>query len=238
MYPAKEPNMRDGCYGIGIIAAIMLMAALQQPVFAQSKAVNQDKNEAFLTFIPSRNAAEIKRLVDLSDQEKKTAAENERTALDQRVAIAAKIEEKRQAIAANNEKQKDAKSQKKNADALLLSTEGKALEREKAMLERRASLRDAEIILARTKSELANLKGQALDMERQLALKRAEQTGSSLSGVEQAKDARRLLDTEKVALEALKNVAQKESDVANAYKKVIDKQISMLEAQQAIYGGK
>ena len=228
-------------YSLGIIAAAMFMAIFQQPVIAQSKPVNPvnaDKNEPFLTFIPPRNAAEIKRLIDLSDQEKKKAAENERTALDQRVVIAAKIEEKKQAIAANKEKQKAAKQEKKDSDALLLATQGKALAREKDMLERRASLRDAEIILARTKSELANLKGQALDMERQLSLTRAEQTGSTLNGVEQARYARRVLDTEKVALEALKRVAQKESDVANASKKVINKQISMLEAQQAIYGGK
>ncbi len=194
--------------------------------------------DKFLMLVPQRDANEIQGDIEWAERDRASASEAERAAQEQRIAVAAKIEEKKQAIATNKDRLKIAKKDKNAAETLILTTEIKALNRDKDLFEKREALRDAEIDLAKKRGELAILMKQALDLERQMTLKRAEQTEISSGGLDAARTARILIDLEKGTLEAQKKVADKQGDVADSAKKVVVRQLKTLEAQRNIYAGK
>jgi len=232
--------MRTGYCSIGILISITLLLVASNHAFAMQNppSAPPEPKEEFIVLVPVRDVAEIQRDIESADKAQTAAGEAERTAQDQRSSVASLLEEKKQAIAANKEKLKAAKQQKNDTEVSLLTADGKALERDKDLLDQQQALRDAEISLAQKQNELAMLTKQALDLEKQLAGKRADQTVSNVSKPDLARTARRLVDFEKTTLEAQKKVADKQADVADAGKKVIEHRLKTLEAQQNIYGGK
>ncbi|MBP1623080.1 MAG: hypothetical protein H6Q07_1100 [Acidobacteria bacterium] len=222
------------------VLALIFPAAGQSFVAAQTQpeVAVSETTERFLTLVAPRQIAEIDRDIESADQAQTVAIEAEQRAQEQRSLAAARIQETRKLIDANTERRKAAKREGKQSEAAVLKTEEKALQREKDMLEQREALRDAEINLARRRNELAILSKQALDLERQLALKRQGQTDASVSSPESARAARPLIDLERTVLEAQKRVADKQGEVAKGAKKVTDRQLRTLEAQQNIYGGR
>jgi hypothetical protein len=222
-----------------LLAGSQLLAAQMLPSqMTETPSISSSPKDKFLMLVAPRDVAEIQRDIESAEQARLAAAEAERTAQEQRAASAARSEEKKLAIAANKDKLKAAKREKKESEILLLETEKKALNRDKHLFEQREGLRNAESDLAGKRGELSILIKQAFDLERQLALKRAEQTGSDISGPDGAREARLLIDLEKASLEAQKNVADKQGEVASSAKKVIVRQLKILEAQQNIYAGK
>lgn len=197
-----------------------------------------ESTDSFLTLVPPRQIEEIENEMENADQARVIAIEAQRMAEQQRAAAAGKLQEIKKAIGANKERQKAAKRENKQGDLVLLKTEAKGLEREKKLMEERESLRDAEIELARKRNELATLTKQALELERQLALKRAGQMQTSVTGPESARAARVLIDLELGVLEAQKKVADKQGEVADGAKRVVERQLNTLRAQQNIYGGR
>lgn len=238
--------MRNRSYCIRFLFFAILLLAGSQSFAAQMPpsqvtampSIASSPKDKFLMLVPPRDITEIQRDIESAEQDRTAAAEAERTAQEQRAASVARIEEKKLAIAANKDKLKVAKREKKESEILLLETEKNALNRDKNLFEQREGLRDAEIDLARKRSELSILMKQAFDLERQLALKRADQTGDDISGPDGAREARLLIDLEKASLEAQKNVADKQGEVAGSAKKVIVRQLKTLEAQQNIYAGR
>jgi hypothetical protein len=221
-----------------ILIAFLLTAgrpliAVQNPPAEAKKPADQ-----FLVLVPARDVADIQRDVDSTDRDRTAAGEAERMAQDQRSSLITRIEEKKQAIAANKEKLKAAKKDKNEAEIPLLTAEGKALDRDKDLLEQQLALRDAEISYSRARNELATATKQALDFERQLAQKRVEQGGAGESKSDQARAARWLIDMERATLDAQKKAADKQGEVADGLKKVVAHRLKTLEAQQNIYGGK
>lgn len=221
------------------LAALVILAAGEGAVAAQTppQPAIPETTERFLMLVAPRGIAEIDRDLESAGQAQSVAIEAEQRAQEQRSLAAARIQESKKMIDANKEKQKAAKREGKQSEAVILKTEQKALQREKDMLDKREALRDAEIDLARKRNELGILSKQALDLERQLALKRQAQTDASVSGPESARAARLLIDLEKTVLEAQKRVADKQGRVADGARKVVDRQLKTLEAQQNIYGG-
>ncbi len=232
--------MRNRYFAIGFLLSMFLtLPAVQQARGAQDTAQPApEPKEEFLTLVPQRDAAEIQRDIESADKDRTAAGEAERIAQDKRSAVASLLEAKKQAIADNKEKLKAAKKEKKETEISLLTAEGKALDRDKDLLDQQEALRDAEIGLAQARNELATVSKQALDLETQLATRRSEQTGTSVNKPDLARAARQLVDLEKTTLEAQKRVAEKQGAVADWSKKVAERRLKTLEAQQNIYGGK
>jgi hypothetical protein len=222
-----------------LISMTFLLAAAVQMVSAQNPPEDTKKTEdQFLLLVPVRDATDIQRDVDSADRDRTAAGDAERIALDQRSSLLMQIEDKKRAIAENKEKLKAAKKDKKEADIPLLTSEGKALDRDKDLLDQQLALRDAEISYARTRNEFATVSKQALDFERQLAQRRADQGGTNANKSDLARASRALVDLEKTTLTAQKKAADKQGEVADGLKKVIEHRLKTLEAQQNIYAGK
>jgi hypothetical protein len=216
-----------------ILAASRQLTAVQNPPDDAKKTEDQ-----FILLVPVRDTADIQRDMDSADRERTAAGEAERAALDQRSSLLMQIEDKKKAIVDNKEKLKAAKKDKKEADIPLLTSEAKALDRDKDLLDQQLALRDAEISCARTRNEFATASKQALDFEKQLAQRRADQGVTGANKSDQARAARGLVDLEKTTLAAQKKAADKQSEVADGLKKIIEHRIKTLEAQQNVYGGK
>jgi hypothetical protein len=214
-----------------LIAAQMVPGTIPQTGYGTMT----QAEERSLMLVPQRSVEEIQRDIDSADQARMAATEAERTAQEQRSSATAMIWEKKKAISANKDTLKIAKRAKNESEKLVLTTEGKALERDLELLEQREALRGDEIDLARKRNELATLTKQALDLERQLILKRTKKTETSASRADSVRIARVLIDLEKATLEAQKNVADKQSEVANRARTVVDRQLKTLQAHQNIY---
>ena len=161
---------------MALIFSTFLCAALAQEyaVAQMLPDVAVQTSDRFLRLVPMREVTEIQRDIEAAEQARLAAVDAERIAQEERTAAAKLIDEKKQAININKDRQKAAKRDKNNAEMLVLGTEGKALERDKDMLEEREALRDAEIDLSRKRIELATLAKQALELEQQLIAKRIQ----------------------------------------------------------------
>ena len=225
---------------MALIFSTFLCAALAQEyaVAQMLPDVAVQTSDRFLRLVPMREVTEIQRDIEAAEQARLAAVDAERIAQEERTAAAKLIDEKKQAININKDRQKAAKRDKNNAEMLVLGTEGKALERDKDMLEEREALRDAEIDLSRKRIELATLAKQALELEQQLIAKRIQLPMIVVSGPDSAREARLMIDLERATLQAQKKVAEKQGEVAAGAKKVIERQLKTLDAQQGIYSGK
>lgn len=238
--------MRIQMYGF-LVAASILLSGSQAPVAAQMPigiashqtipvvvAPSQDK---FLMLVQPRDITEIERDIQLAEQMEESARESERVGESQKSLAASRIDEQKRAISENKDRMKSAQRTKNDAEVLLLKNEEKALERSKKLHEERESLLGAEIDLAKKRLELASLMKQAFELERQLAIKRWEQTETSVSGPESARSATVVIQMERASLEMQKKVAEKQGEVAGKAKTVVEKQLKTLEAQQKVYAG-
>jgi hypothetical protein len=219
-----------------VFMAVFLLASLLS-IAAQNPPSATESADQFLTFVTAREVSEIQRDLESMEQVRTSAMDSERTAQEQRSSIAVNIEKNKQAIAANKDRLKTAKKEKNASQVTVLTSEGKALERDKDLLEKQQTLRDSEINLAKMRGELATLMKQSFDVERQLALKRTEQTETGTTKADLVRAARRLVDLEQATLLAQKKVVDKQGEVDDGVKKVLENKLKTLEAQRNIYGG-
>ena len=199
----------------------------------------QDSNlsitDQFLVLVPVRDVAEIQRDFDAAEQFRLAAVEAQDTATQQRSDGAKRVEQIKSDIASNKERRAGARVEKNAAAAVALEREGENLERQRNLLNQRQELRDAEINLAKMRVELATLTKQQFDLERQLAMKRMEWSDSS--GDRDSKMAQSILSLERDTLNAQKKVADKQGQVADGSKNVVNRQLKTLEAQRKLNEG-
>ena len=215
---------------IALFAAFVPVAGAQTP--SDSKVSVTDR---FLVLVPVREVADIQRDFDVAEQARLEATDAQQTATQQRSVAATRVDQIKSAITSNKDRRASAKVEKNASEVVALEREGKDLERQKRLLDQRQELRDAEINLAKMRVDLATLRKGEFDLERQLAVKRMEWTGSAAD--KDSKTAETLLSLERDTLNAQKKVAQKQGDVAQGSKSVVDRQLKTLEAQRKLNSG-
>ncbi len=133
------------------------------------------------------------------------------------------VEQIKAALAAVDARIKTAKDGKNEPDKVVAEAEKKRIERQRSVMERRRDLRTAEMEEARAEAEAAVAATRALDLEYQLARRRLD-----------VADAAVLADLEKKTLEARVDWASRDADLAGRRGRVVERRLSLLEAQQAL----
>ena len=219
-------------------AGALLLTAELNTVAAQVEAAIPMASDSFMALVPPREIADIERELAGAEHDLAAASKAQQRAVALRTGAEARLEANKRQISAVEGRKKVAKQEKHEAEIAALEAEKRGLERQKNLLERRKSLREAEIDLAKRRSEVAVLRRQALDLERQLILKRTEQAGVSGTGPEASRGNQVVLDLEEATLEAQRKLAERQGDVVNRDKRVVEHRLKILKAQRSVMGGR
>lgn len=221
-----------GTWGWGLVLLLAAPTAIAAQVTATPPAP-----DSFLALVVPRDLAEIQQDIAAADRARTAAAEAERTAESLRAGATARIEAEKQGIESTKNRKDVAKRAHRDAEQAALEAEVRARERQKDLLERRKELRESEIDLAKRRVALAAADRQALDFERQLALKRAERAAVPGASADAVRLDQVTLDLEQAVLDARKQRTELAGDVAGREKRVVERQLNILQARRKRLGG-
>ena len=212
----------------------LVLSCLASNAAAQIPPTPPPADETYMVLVTPREVSAIDEDIASTDVDLADAITAESAAVARRDNARAAVDAKKLQIDDVKRQRKDAKDANNEAGAAALDASRKALERERDLLEERQALRNAEIDLARQKRELASLTRRMLTFEKELALKRIENDGSTATGPERSSLRRVTLDLEAQTLNARVAQADKAVDVASREKRVTQRLLKILEAQQRL----
>jgi hypothetical protein len=134
-----------------------------------------------------------------------------------------------------------AKKEKRDADLVTLEAEKKAAERVKDLLERQRDLREAELEVAKAEVELASAAVTSFSLESDLMKKRLELAagvGSGSAAIQLGALQQVVRELEGRTLNAQKEMADKQANVAQRQKTVVERRLQLFESQGKMSGGK
>ncbi len=213
------------CALVGAALILTPPAAAQQPAGTPGL-------DSLVALVPWRPGGAIQDDLRRAEDAVRTASyEVESTRL-----LRSRAETRRKAMESEIDQIKDrldrAKDEKREADRQALEIELKAAEAGKKTLEEREALREAEIELAEAERRLAEARVKALGLELQLERRRGERAmGLATSLLEASRQQRVLRDLERQTLEAMRDEARRQKDLADRSLRVVERKLKLFQAQ-------
>ncbi len=220
---------RSSALACALVGAALI---LTPPAAAQQPAGTPAGLDSLVALVPWRPAGAIQDDLRRAEDALRTASyEVESTRL-----LRSRAETRRKAMESEIDQIKDrldrAKDEKREADRQALEIELKAAEAGKKTLEEREALREAEIELAEAERRLAEARVKALGLELQLERRRGERAmGLATSLLEASRQQRVLRDLERQTLEAMRDEARRQKDLADRSLRVVERKLKLFQAQ-------
>jgi hypothetical protein len=191
----------------------------------------------FVDVIPAREPERIQRQIDLVKNNGREADAAMQTATDNRAKTKAMVDVKKQEISTIDARIKLADKNKNDTEKITLNAEKKVNETQKAFLERRQALHASEIDEAKAAKQLANSTTKALELEIQLAQRRQTRPqGPGADPTAALKADAVIRELELKTLEAQRQQAQAQKDLAAKDEDIAKRRLELYQAQTAASG--
>lgn len=192
----------------------------------------------FVEVLPPRSADRIRtELADAKAEQREAQAELSQ-AEQQRERTKAMLEVKKQEISTIDARRKLAEKNKDEAEKVALDVDKKDAERQKQFLERRASLYASEVDRGKAAIKVAKSSQRALEIEQQLNQRRNDRAGAADADPRAAARQDMVIrEMEVKVLEAQRDRAAAEKDLADKDLDITRRRLELHRAQSAVGGG-
>jgi chromosome segregation ATPase len=205
--------------------------AAQQPAVPPPATTPRPVFDPGAALVPPRGIDRIEADLELVKNDARFRDADKAAATDHRARAEAETEVKKHEISTIEARMKLADKEKNQAEKSSLAAQKKVAEQERQLLERRAELAKTEIDVADKRAEFARASRTALESELELARQRDARSRLAAADSQAAHLDAVILELSRKVLEAQRDRADVEANVAGKEKQLSERRLAVLQAQ-------